>query len=87
MATVKAEAHAAKIDFSKTKYAAVTAGRARAKASGLTKDYDVAVCIMVELDKAGLKIVRKPSKDGLREFGRRVGSDNVTVAGMREASK
>jgi hypothetical protein len=44
---------------------AITAGIERAATSGLTKVYDVAICVQVELDKAGLKVVRKPRKDGL----------------------
>jgi hypothetical protein len=44
---------------------AIMTGIERAAKSGLSKYYDVAICIQVELDKAGLKVVRKPRKDGL----------------------
>ena len=50
---------------------AITAGIKAAAAQNLTKPYDVGICIKVALDNAGLKIVNKPTKDGLRDFGRK----------------
>jgi hypothetical protein len=37
---------------------AIVAGQRRADKQGLSKYYDVAICIKVELEKAGMKIVR-----------------------------
>ncbi len=48
---------------------AIVAGITRADKSGLSKYYDVAILIKTELDKAGLKIVNKPTVDGLRSYG------------------
>jgi hypothetical protein len=47
------------------KTSAIVKGIERAETAGYTKTYDVAIAIQVELDKAGLKIVRKPRKDGM----------------------
>jgi hypothetical protein len=41
---------------------AVLAGLARAERLGFTKPDDIATAISVELDNAGLKIVRKPNR-------------------------
>jgi D-arabinose 5-phosphate isomerase GutQ len=57
------------VDRSKRTSAAIIAGMERAAKSGLTKPYDVTICIQVELDNAGLKVVNKPSVDGLRSYG------------------
>jgi hypothetical protein len=48
---------------------AISKGIERAAKSGLTKVYDVSICVQVELDKAGLKVVRKPRKDGMQDLG------------------
>jgi hypothetical protein len=40
----------------------VLAGLARAERLGFTKPDDIATAISVELDNAGLKIVRKPNR-------------------------
>jgi len=61
---------------------AIVAGITRADKSGLSKYYDVAICIKTELDKAGLKIVLKPSKDGLRDYG----DDARTAKALRAGS-
>ena len=67
--SVKTAARANAVDRSKRASAAIIAGQERAARSGLTKPYDVSICIQVELDNAGLKIVNKPSVDGLRNYG------------------
>jgi hypothetical protein len=38
---------------------AIIRGIERAKESGLTKVYDVSICIQVELDNEGLKLINK----------------------------
>jgi hypothetical protein len=58
---------------------AIEAGINRAADTGYTKTYDIAIFIQTELSKAGLKIVNKPSKDGIRCYRRK---SNVTVKGI-----
>jgi len=48
---------------------AIAKGIERAADAGITKTYDLAIFVVVELDKRGLKIVNKPSKDGIRSYG------------------
>jgi hypothetical protein len=62
---------------------AIAKGIERAADAGMTKTYDIALFVGVELDKKGLRIVSKPRKDGFirrtvkSEFNR-VGNDKVT---------
>jgi hypothetical protein len=50
-----------KVERNKATSDAMVAGITRAERIGLSKPYDVATCIKTELDKAGLKIVCKPT--------------------------
>jgi hypothetical protein len=62
---------------------AISKGIERAADAGFTKTYDIALFVVVDLNKAGLKVVRKPRKDGLIADlykVKRVGNDNVTVS-------
>jgi hypothetical protein len=47
-----------RVERNKATSDAIIAGIVRADKSGLSKYYDVAICIRTELEKAGLKIVR-----------------------------
>jgi hypothetical protein len=49
---------------------AIAKGIERAADAGFTKTYDIALFVAVDLNKAGLKVVNKPSKDGIREYGK-----------------
>lgn len=46
--------------MSDERYAAIEAGLARAAEFGYSKPTDISAAILVALDNAGLKIVRKP---------------------------
>ena len=50
-----------RVERNKATTDAIVAGITRADKSGLSKYYDVAICIKTELDKAGLRIVCKPT--------------------------
>jgi hypothetical protein len=50
-----------KVERNKATSDAMVAGITRASKIGLSKPYDVATCITTELDKAGLRIVCKPT--------------------------
>jgi hypothetical protein len=49
---------------------AIIKGIDRADEFGLTKFYDVAIAVRVELRNAGLKIVNAPKKDGMVDKNR-----------------
>jgi hypothetical protein len=65
-------------------HAAIEKGIVRAADSGYTKTYDIAIAVIVEISRAGLKVVNKPAKDGVRVFRQ---PSRVTVKGLGRASR